>query len=211
MRDVPGVVELRASYSIQGRPAHMVFHFRSPGGAPPTSAECSTIVQQYGLWEDLGFGVGYVELRGYDGLFTRADAWTLDRRSPANFIDTSFARNGLIFAIIAGLLPTAVCPLVRYGTAQHGFASGRKYAVGMTSLVAEYFGDASRVNGVAQLVIAAAFDGLRTGMLAATGYRQVVLTTRGVGATKTFPLPLDITDVGCYALMGTQRRRTRGG
>lgn len=211
MRDVPGVVELRASYSIEGRPAHMVFNFRSPEGHPPTSAECRAIAQQYGLWEDLGFGAGYVELRGYDGLFVKADCWTLDRRSPASFIDTPFARNGLIFAIVAGLLPTAVCPLVRYGTALHGFASGRKYAIGMTSLVAEYFGDASRVNGVAQLVIASAFDGLRTGMLSATGYIQVVLTTRGPSATKSFPLPLDITDVGCYALMGTQRRRTRVG
>jgi hypothetical protein len=211
VRTSPGVVELRASYSIQARPAHMVFHFRNPGGSPPTPGDCKAIAQQYGLWEDSGLGGGYVDFRGYDGLFTKADAWTLDRRSPASFVDTAFARNGLIPAIVAGLLPTAVCPLVRYGTVEHGLQSGRTYAVGMTSLAAEFFGDASRVDSAAQLAIAAQFASLGTQVRSATGYVQVVLTARGAGATKTFPLPLDITDVGCYALMGTQRRRTRPG
>jgi hypothetical protein len=187
----------------------MTFHFRNSGLTPPTWADCKAVADAYGLWENTGYGLGYAQLRSSEGSFIRADCWSLDDRVPARFQDQDFDRPGLWPPFVGMPLPTTLAPLIRWGTSERGLASGRTYAVGL-SVDMQDPGDLELVNGPARDELAAAFGDLSGAITSgAPDYRQCVVSGKRSLTSESLRVPLDITSVGVYALMGAQRRRTR--
>lgn len=206
-----GCVELCARYLQFDRPAAMVFHFRQPGGAAPSSADCRAVADAFGLWENLGYGLGYALLRSVDSLFTGASCRSLDITSRANFVDSPFERPGLILGEIAKLMPTSCAPLVRWADVEGREAAGRTYAVGLTTEASARENDTERVNALYRAALASIFGALGPGIEAATGYRQVLVSRRRHGASGSLPRAVEVAGCGVYERMGTQRRRTRPG
>lgn len=204
-----GTVELRASYLCRDRYASMTFHFRRDDGNPPSAIDCMKVAQGYGLWENDGFLDGYWLLRSDESHFTSADVWSLDDRARSSFTDIPFDRPGAIPGIAGKLLPTTLCPLVRWGTVERGKQAGRTYAVGMTTLCQDREGDLEVVNGLYLDALATIFGELGARVFDSSGLVQCIPTEKGPWGTKSLKFPSGVNDVGVYRLMGSQRRRTR--
>ena len=204
-----GGLRLEAHYEAFGRPASMVFHFRSPSGADASSSDCRAVANAYGLWENTGFGVGYALLRGEFSRFTVANAWSIGNPPRASFVDFKFERAGEIPDLVYSLLPTTLAPIVRWGTAERGKATGRTYALGLTQAINDLLPDRELILDFYVNALATIFGALRAEVLAATGFVQVHYTSSPRGLAGSGQRLLDITDSGVYVRMGTQRRRTR--
>lgn len=204
-----GGVRLEARYEAFGRPASMVFHFRSPTGEDATLSDCINVAKAYGLWENDGALLGYFLLRGEDSNFTRANVFGLSGAPNAVFIDEPFSRSGFIPGLGFDLLPTSLAPVIRWATAERGLATGRTYAVGLTEAVNDTRSDKETVNGLYLDSLTTIFRELGAAVQSATGFVQCHLARTPRGGVGPAPTLLDITGVGVYELMGSQRRRTR--
>jgi len=204
-----GGVRLEAHYASFGRAQSMVFRFRHPVYAQPTSADCKAIAQAYGAWENDGALLGYFLLRSEDSYFTRANVYSIDTRSRASFTDDRFERSGFIPNLAFAHLATSLAPVVRWGTAERGLHTGRTYATGLSEAVNDTRGDKETVNFLYVAALTSIFAQLGPAITAATGYIQCHYTESVRAGVGPVPRLLDITDVGCYELMGSQRRRTR--
>lgn len=205
-----GGVRITARYEAFGRPASMTFHGRSVDGHEPTYGDIRAICENYGLWENTGFLLGYFLLRSSDSVFTVCNGYSLDDRQRASFVDQPFSRSGLIPGFAAGMMPTSVAPIIRWGTAEKGIHSGRTYAVGITTEATKGNGDAEELNGLYVDALTQVFEDLAPIVFAPVGYKQVHLVPAPSHSLTQLPVGLDITSVGCYVRCGTQRRRTRG-
>lgn len=204
-----GAVQLRAEYVCANRAASMTFHFRRDDGLPPTADDCRRAADGYGLWEFDGFADGYAILRSADSAFVRANCWSLDDRIQASFVDQPFHRTGLLPGFAGKLLPTTLCPLIRWGTVERGKTAGRTYALGLTTLCQDESGDLELVNDLYLDALSTIFGQLGARVFDASGLVQCIPTSKGPWGTKSFQFPGGVNDVGVYELMGSQRRRTR--
>lgn len=209
MELAPGGLRLEARYTSFDRQQSMVFHFRKLAGGDATPADCKAVADAYGLWENSGFGIGYALLRGEFSHFNSANAFGISGTSRASFIDVHFARPGLIPDVGFPLLPTGIAPIVHWATAERGKATGRTYALGLTDAATDLSGDKSVVEGLYLDALTTIFGVLRALIEGATGFRMAHYTTSHRGGVAVVPSLLDITGQGVYALMGSQRRRTR--
>jgi hypothetical protein len=187
----------------------MVFWFRHPTYGVPSAADCRAIADAYGIWENSGFGLGYFSLRGELSYFTSANVYSIDPTVRASFVDTPFARGGLLPRLATQLMATGRAPIVTWGTAARGPSTGRTYAVGLTASTSLYEDDQERISGVYTGALTSIFTALRGTISLATGYIQCHYTVSDRGGLGPGSHLLDITGTGCYELTGSQRRRTR--
>jgi hypothetical protein len=206
------VVRLKAEYEAFGRPSSMVFHARTHLGAIPIDQDCKRAIQAYGLWEDSGFGFGYTLVRHQDSVFRRCNAWSLDRRSQASFIDTPFSRPGQLGRLEGyHMVATDLAPLIRW---YHGDRQphGRTYAVGVAQNELDVDDDRQVLGEVEAGDVATIFRRLAPMLQTYAGLVLVSLRTRIGGVALAVPDVLDITTGDMPTrLMATQRRRTRHG
>lgn len=190
----------------------MVFRCRIAAGHPPTPADCKAIAENYGLWEDSGFGVGYTLLRGQFSYFTRCNVYSEDSTSRASFVDTPFMRAGQLPSLGAKIVPTSVAPLCRWtAVGSAGRAAGRTYLVGIAQSTLLLPDDLENLGKGSAITIATQMNAM-VSLFASVGAPLVLVSRRrSLGYTGT-PLVLDITH-GAVAtgLMASQRRRTRSG
>jgi hypothetical protein len=187
----------------------MVFHFRNPSGSEPLAAGCEAIAAAYGLWENTGVLLGYFALRGEFSIFTGANVFSIHPGQRASFIQQPFSRPGLIPDLEASLLATSLAPVMTWATAERGPHTGRTYALGITEFANEFNSDREEVNFLYRDALTSIFKELGPAVEAATGYVLCHYTESPRGGVGAGPHLLDITDVGTYVLMGSQRRRTR--
>jgi hypothetical protein len=206
-----GCVLLHAQYRAFGRPASMVFYFANPGTTVPTPSECRAVADAYGLWENNGLGEGYSLLRAVDSAFVRANCRSIDPGGGGSFVDTEFSRSGQLPGVIGAMVASGRAPIARWGTAEHGRASARTYLVGLWDGLVDITGDQDTLAPLAGDSISVVLGQLGPMVLATTGYRHVALSVRGVPPPRTLWRKLDITDVGVYDRLGSQRRRARPG
>lgn len=204
-----GLIRLDARYLDNGRPASMVFHVRTAGLTPPDFSDCLDAIQVYGLWEDDGAGIGYTLQRTQDSYFTQANAYSLDPRSTASFIDTPFRRQGQLPDVGSQNIPTTLAPLITWPALHNERKRFRTYACGLAQSKILPPTDASRMSGVLRADLVALFGGLRTAFATGPGLVMVGVTRPGVRT----PGPLSVlTDLGApfvhTDLMASQRRRT---
>jgi hypothetical protein len=208
----PGVIELSAQYNAFARPSTMVFYFRTPTYGAPTAADCKALAEQYGLWENNGFAIGYALIRSDRSNFVRANTRSRDFFSQAGFTDTPFERPGLTPSRIAPMLSSSSSPIVNW-LQDSSRRMYRTYAVGLASIfVIPLEDDVTYVGSGPAGNVQAPFDALRTEIQAGCGLIQVAMETRRAGALLVPALAHDV--VGCTVhaqQVGSQRRRTRPG
>jgi hypothetical protein len=204
-----GCVRLVASYLMYGRRASMTFAFRRPDGLPPSPADCRAVGDGYAAWENNGFGLGYTLLRSVDSNFVGTYCFTLDPRGGGSRYDHRANGTGQIPGILAGMIATGCSPIVRWATAERGEHSGRTYAVGLSRLLTQPFGDEETLAPLAGDTIAIEFSGLRSSVMSSSGLEQVILSARRSDVPTTLSAAHQVIGQGCYSLLGSQRRRTR--
>lgn len=187
----------------------MVFHLRALDGHEASTADCRSIADAYGLWENTGFLVGYFLLRSEDSQFTRANVFGIGVPPRASFIDQPFSRDGFIPDLAFDMLPTSMAPIIRWSTSERGPATGRTYAVGLTEAANDTESDKEKVNGLYLDALATIFGNLNAAIGAPLGYQLAHYTDSPRGGTGPGGKLLDITGCGVYERMGSQRRRTR--
>lgn len=208
---VDGCAVLRAGYAAFGRFAENVFVFATLDGHAPTAEELGDLAFNYGVWEQDIAGIGYSTLRSSDSQFVGCRVNSIDSRHQTFHIDGPVSVAGLIPSFVFGMLPSNLSPIIRWATAEKGLATGRTYAVGITTAATKGNSDGAELNGLYRDALATIYGDLAPTVAAPVGYKMVHLVRAVKRGPVLGPSALDITGLGVYVRCGTQRRRLRPG